>query len=106
VRGVKVLLQHIQQITYDSNSLIQQLDSLIDLEVLSDGVVKRLKIRLAPEYLWRVYTLFKLAHTQHIANQIDIDPHDEQLSDFLINGLATHVDFTSLAQHTWNMPEG
>jgi hypothetical protein len=72
----QLILQHSQQIRNDVQSLRQQTDPLIHLQIASDGLIHGLELRLDPEELGRV---------EHRAVEVDVDAQNEELADL-------HVD--------------
>ena len=82
----QLILQHLQQIRNNVESLGQQTDSLVHLEVTSDGLVYWLQLRFCPH---------ELRGVKDGSLQVNVDPQNEELADLHVDLTASKVDAAS-----------
>jgi hypothetical protein len=75
----QLILQHLQQIRNNVESLGQQTHSLVHFKIASDGLVDGLELWFCPH---------ELGSVEDRALQVNVDPQDEKFADL-------HVDFAT-----------
>jgi hypothetical protein len=83
MRMRQLILQHLQQIRNNIQSLGQQADSLVHFQVTSDGLVNGFELGLGPH---------EFGSVEHGALQVDVDAEDEELADLHVDLAASEVD--------------
>jgi len=79
----QLVFQHLQQIRNDIQPLRQQADSLVHLQITSDGLVDWFELGFGPH---------EFGGVEHGALQVDVDAEDEELADLHVDFAAGEVD--------------
>lgn len=79
----QLVFQHLQQICNDVESLGQQTNSLVHLQVASDSLVNGFKLRLCPH---------ELGSVKDRTLQVYVNSQNEELADLHVNLTTSEVD--------------
>lgn len=93
MRMTQLVLQHGQQVRDHTHSLLQQVDSLIHLQVAPHSLINRVELWLCPH---------ELRCVEHGTLEMDIDAEDEELANLHVDLTSGEVDATGPRNGAWN----
>ena len=90
----ELVLKHGEEVSDDVETLCQQTNTLVHLQVAPHGLVDWLEVRLNPEQLGGV---------ENTAVEVDVDTENEELADLHIDLLSRQVDLARRRDLGWDV---